>query len=237
MDDAIQAIVIAPAADDDHVITGLTLSERGRRVVTRAGIPDTSTFLVRDGDDIHRHRAQLSGAVLIVDARDQVVAHPLIAPLLDDPHQTAVAITATGAFAGAAILDAEAAPAILDRLIEPATLPAGEDLGAAIAGGERRIVTDRARHPAATTAERAAADRWQMDLCVKPLDAPIVRYFYRPASRPFTRMFLHTSLSPNAITVVSIVFSVIGAYIGAHPGYWLHVLGMALVVFGGVLDG
>lgn len=232
----IQALILAPSADDDHVVTGLTLSERARRTAHRAGIPDTSIFLVRDGHDVTRHKHQLPGAVLVIDARTQVVAPPLIAPLLDEPDRAAVATTASGAFAGAAILPPQRACDVIARLADalPATM---DDLRIAIGPAEDREVTHRARHPAATPKERSAADDWQMELCTKPLDAPIVRYFYRPASRPFTRWFLQSSLSPNAITVVSVAFSVLGAIVGAQPGYWLHVLGMALVVFGGVLDG
>jgi phosphatidylglycerophosphate synthase len=115
-------------------------------------------------------------------------------------------------------------------------------LSADLAGGDATIAAEdvvcgpRARHPARTPEERRRADAWQFELIHKPLDNVVTRYFYRTLSRPLTRMFLLSPLLPNHITLISTAFALGGCAIAAGAGYGAHVLGLALLVFGGVMD-
>jgi phosphatidylglycerophosphate synthase len=69
-----------------------------------------------------------------------------------------------------------------------------------------------------------------------PRDGHVDTYFNRKLSRPITRWLLHTSLSPNQITVLSCFVGVLGALCFFPGGYWGPLLGALLLQFSVVLD-
>jgi phosphatidylglycerophosphate synthase len=210
------ALVIAPPLSDRRVITGLTLAERARRVVVQAGVAKERVVLVRSPAELAAERARLDGQPLVI---------------LDPSRQ--------GEVAGAWVLDAEHARAALDAVSR------------AMAGGPGALfalqlpaelaatpvdVDRRARFPIHSAADVKAAIRWQYELVNKPLDAPICRYFYRPLARPLTILFLRTPFTPNAISVLSILLSLVGCYIAASPDPMTHVWGLVMLLAGGIVD-
>jgi phosphatidylglycerophosphate synthase len=231
------ALILAPPASDPRVITGLTLAERARRVVRQSGISDDRVVLVRSADELAAQRSRLRGQpLLLLVAADQVVAASLLAPLRLSQGGNRVAVDPGrgGENAGAWALDAEAADAALDAVAGSFDK---DLLGLALATEFERVEVDRrARFPIRAAADLKAAIRWQYELVNKPLDAPICRYFYRPLARPLTILFLRTPLTPNAISVISILLSLVGCAIAASPDPARHVWGLVMLLAGGIVD-
>ncbi|MGE0679971.1 MAG: CDP-alcohol phosphatidyltransferase family protein [Candidatus Binatia bacterium] len=61
-------------------------------------------------------------------------------------------------------------------------------------------------------------------------------YLNRKFSRPLTRGFLHTPITPNQITILAGVMSVLGAACFLFGGYFGPLFGALLLQFSGVLD-
>jgi phosphatidylglycerophosphate synthase len=220
----ISAVIVALPTAAEVKITGLTLVERARRVVRLCGIPDERVHVVRAAAEL----PVLEGPVVLVRADGWVVARELVLPLRPDAPGDRRAVDATGGYLGAVRVD--------DGRRLAAALTADFAAGDETLGGEPVVCTERARHPARSEDERRRADAWQFELVHKSLDNAVTRYFYRPLARPLTRFFLHTPFTPNAITIMSTLCSVVGCAIAAGPGYGVHVIGMALLVVGGVMD-
>jgi phosphatidylglycerophosphate synthase len=233
------AVIVAPPVTDRRVITGLTLAERARRVAVGAGVAASNVRLIRSPSELAAARDQLrERPLLILVAADQVVAAQLLGPLrLTEPgDRMAVDPSRGGEAAGAWVVDgarADAALTALAPLLDQPGRALSLDLGAAV---ERVEVDRRARFPIHSSSDVPAAIRWQYELVNKPLDAPICRYFYRPLARPLTILFLRTPLTPNAISVISIALSLVGCAVAASPQLSTHVLGLALLLAGGIVD-
>lgn len=237
------ALVLVPPTSDRRKITGLTLAERARRVAVLAGIGADRVTLVRTKDELAAARERLSGRPLVVmTAAAQVVAVSLLAPLRlgERGARRAVDPQRGGEGAGAWVVDADGAAGALDA-VAAALASAGEqpralhqlELGA---GFEAVEVDRRARFPVRDEQELRAAVRWQYELVNKPLDAPICRYFYRPLARPLTILFLRSPLSPNAISILSILLSLAGCAIAASGDLRTHVIGLLVLLSGGIVD-
>jgi phosphatidylglycerophosphate synthase len=236
------AVVVVPpkgGASDRWVITGLTLAERARRVAVQAGIAKERVVLVRSADELAAARARLDGQpLLVMTAADQVVAAQLLGPLRLGARGNRKAVDATGEAAGAWVVDAEHAAAALDALAPLLATPGGAfSLALPPPLSLESVEVDRrARFRIGGPGDVKAAIRWQYELVNKPLDAPICRYFYRPLARPLTILFLRTPLTPNAISVISILMSLVGCAIAASADPMTHVWGLVLLLGGGIVD-
>jgi len=229
------AVVLATAAGDRRIVTGLTLGERGRRVATRAGFTGDRLVVVTTVDELRAAQPRLTGALLVIDARDQVVAAELVTALEPERPGARHAIDpARGdAAVGALVVDAADAGAVIAALVA--------DFAAGVATAHPQASTAvavprRARFPVPDRAAVRAADKWQYELVDKPLDSWLCRYFYRPFARPLTKLFLRSPLTPNAISVISIILSLVGCAIAAGPSRMDHIIGLAILVAGGIVD-
>ena len=227
------ALVLAPQAGQDRVVTGLTLSARGKRVAAKAGIDPDRVHVIRTVQELSRARAEFANApILLIRVTRQVVAPPLVQPLRPGEAGTRIAVDPDGSYAGAAQVDAKDSIALLNAL--EADFEAGEE--ALAASWEKVTVNDRAHHPAGTREEARAADAWLFQLIHKPLDGFLPAFLSRPLARPFTRIFLHLPFTPNHITMMSLVLSLTGCFIAASPSWDMHVLGLTLLMFGYIFD-
>jgi len=68
-------------------------------------------------------------------------------------------------------------------------------------------------------------------------DSPITRILSRPASRLLTRMFLHTPLSPNQITLISFFFGLMSAFLFYQGHYESSIIASGLLVLSTWVDG
>ena len=229
------ALVLAPQGSDDRIITGLTLSKRAVRVVSAAGIPVESIFVVRDPDDLERAIAEIEvrafSGVVLIQARGYVVADPLIAPLHLEQSGTRVAVDANENYAGAIVTNGPQ----MDRLF--ACLRKDPTDGHVrfvkdIAQIDRVRVSDRARHPAHSEEEAKSADQWQFVLVNKPRDAFLSVRLYRPLARGLTRLFLRSPFSPNTISILSVGLSLVGCAIASGNIVECARLWVGAVVFG-----
>ncbi len=71
----------------------------------------------------------------------------------------------------------------------------------------------------------------------KPNDGPVSRYLNRPLSVRISRRLVHTRVTPNQISIVSFLCSVLAAGLFALGGYTVLVLGGVLAQFASVIDG
>jgi phosphatidylglycerophosphate synthase len=174
---------------------------------------------------------RVPGPLLVVDARAQVVAAELMEALrLDEPGARHAIDPERG--------DAVVGAVVVDGADAAATIARAWDGGAALHPATSTAVAAprRARFPVPDRAAVRAADRWQYELVDKPLDSWLCRYFYRPLARPLTKLFLRSPLSPNVISLISIALSLAGCAIAASASRTDHILGMALLVVGGIVD-
>lgn len=232
------AIVLAASPHAREVVLGLTLVERGRRVAARSGA--RRVFVVEDAGAARElaawHADGGAPALLVLRAGDQVVHPPLAQALLEASGDRRIAVTPEGAYAGAlwvARADAVAAVAALARDLDDAALAASLD------HPRTRVPHGRiARHPATTRDERRGATRMLMRILVKEdEDSPTSKYFYRPLSRPITRLLVSTPITPNQVTCVTLLLGILGAWVTAQAGQRNLILGAALIVAGCVIDG
>jgi phosphatidylglycerophosphate synthase len=227
----VAALVLAP--ERERVITGLTLGERGRRVAVKAEIPASDVHVVRSVADLDAIAPRLAGRpLLLIRATDQLVAAQLIDPLrLAEPGRRA-SFDVAGKYVGALRVDADQVTALITAL--RTDFAAGE--AALVAGAEAVTVDRRARIRVASDDDVPAANAWQFELVNKPLDAFLTRKFWRPVSRPFTKVFLRLPLTPNMISTIGISLAVVGAAIATDASYGWHLAGMLVLLFSAILD-
>jgi hypothetical protein len=167
------AVVLATAAGDRRIVTGLTLGERGRRVATRAGFTGDRLVVVTTVDELRAAQPRLTGALLGIDARDQVVAAELVTALEPERPGARHAVIRRGGggrHAGGR-----------RRRRSRGDRGAGHRLSAASRPRTRRP-RPRCRAAPLPVPDRAsvrAADKWQYELVDKPPTRG-GRYFYRP---------------------------------------------------------
>lgn len=233
------AVVIAVAPHAHTRIAGVALIERGRRVVTKLGARRVRVIeRAEDAADLGAWARGLgTHALVVVQAGDQLVHTPLVAPLLDaEPSVRRVAVGPDGSYAGA--LYAEGG-AIDDVIAAIAAGPATADRDVAARWPDATRVTHGAiaRHAATTASERRGARRMLFGLIVKSEDGPVTRWIYRPVSRVLTRGLVHLPITPNQVSAIVAVLGVLGCWLTARgdvTGLWL---GAALVLAGGFIDG
>lgn len=79
------------------------------------------------------------------------------------------------------------------------------------------------------------AERFLVAQSGKVLDG-IHTSFNRRLCRPFVRLLSHTSITPNAVTFVGVLISVVSAIVFARGGYFYSVLGALLFYIAGLFD-
>lgn len=232
------AVILAVSPHAHARVLGLTLVERARRVVTRAGA--TRVRVVSSAADAAGLAAWRKAApghgLLVVRAGDQLVHTPLVAPLVAADGDRRIAVGPDGAPAGALFATSRAAAEAVTAIEGD---PAGADAALAARWSDAVRVPhgDIARHPATTREERAGATRMMLQLIAKSEDGPVTKYVYRPVSRPLTRLLVWTPITPNQVSVLVLIIGMIGCWFAAQAGQRSLVLGTSLVLIAGFIDG
>jgi len=239
----VAALVLADAPGADAQVVGLSLAERARRVVERAGA--RAVLVARDRAAIAAWwRDAGCDRLLVVRATDQVIHTPLVAPLVASDSTRAVAVAGPDApatdvaadhYAGAMIVHGPAAAELI------AALAAGADdraLGAELlAAGAEPCVHERiARHPAVTAAERRAADRLLCEMIHKHQDNGITRYLFRPVSIAMTRVLVRTPITPNQVSCITALLVVLGCWLTARGPINSAIAGTAVMLAASYVD-
>ena len=64
-------------------------------------------------------------------------------------------------------------------------------------------------------------------------------WFYRPLGFAWAKFFARLGVSPNVVTILSIILGVTGGvllYFGAHPLLWLNYVGLFLIIWANTYD-
>jgi phosphatidylglycerophosphate synthase len=233
------AVVLATASTARDKVLGITLAERGRRVVSKAG---ARRVYVIDSDDALAglgawESERGDAALLLLRAGDQLVHLPLVQPLLAGTGARRIAVGPNGEYGGALFASAAHAREVIAAL----TLSlesADQNLIAGWRDAERIRHGDVARHAATTREEKRSAERMLLQLLVKATeDSPVSKYVYRPLSRPLTRLLLHTPITPNQVSYFVGVLGLAGCALTALPSHAALVWGALLVFLSCVIDG
>jgi phosphatidylglycerophosphate synthase len=236
------AVVLAAGSGADLWVAGLTLRERGARTAARAGARRVFVAAA-PGDLAHLpawYAATEPAAVLIVRAHDQLVHPPLVAPLLSPGADARrLAVTPSGDYAGALFAGRNIAADTLAALqaAGPAADHAIADTWRARPDATAVEHGAVARCPVRDHRDRRAAARYLERIVHKPQDGPVTRYLYRPVSLRLTRVLLHTPITPNQISVLVALLGVVGAAFAAQAAYASAILGTAIILAAGYIDG
>ncbi len=222
-------ILPGPAAvASDTMLAGLTLRRRMMLAAGRAGFAEVRDTPSAAGDGGARPRR-----VVLLAAN--VVVQPawlhalLVAPLPPetvhvDGAAAAVVETADPARvleAAARCGDAGELARALESMLRVAPLPADE-------GG---------RFALRSAADLAPAEAWLLRSLVKPSEGFMSRHVERPISLAVTRRLVSTSITPNAMTVISLAIGLAGAPFFLSPAPSMQLTGALLFLLHSILDG
>ena len=88
-----------------------------------------------------------------------------------------------------------------------------------------------------TPESRQHAERQLLEQLGKPTDGFVSRRFNRKISRQISRQLVKTPITPNQISLVTLLISLLSAYWVSVEGYWMLVLGGLTFQFASILDG
>ena len=230
------AVILADSPHANEVVLGITLLERARRIVTRAGAKRVYVVSGNDTGLAEWNLQRGDRALLVLRGGDQLVHTPLVKPIVEGDGDVRVAVGADGVLGGAWWFAGEPAHEAI------ATILSSRDHESALAQrfpeAAHIIQGDIARHPATTPAERKAAAKMLLRILIKPTeDSPVSQYIYRPLSKPLTLLLLRTPITPNQVTIFVGILGLIGCCLTALPGQAMLIWGALLVFVAGVIDG
>ncbi len=228
----LDAIVLADSAEARVRIAGLEVRERAARIARRLGAERVLVVGAADRADGCEERQQIADwrkgreTSLLVIRADQLVHTPLVAPLVESPAASglAIAVDPDGAYAGALL-------AAADRATEVAAKLARGETDAQIATTATANIPhgDIARHPVTTAADRRAAHRFLYRILIKPQDNVITRYLFRPLSSRVTRLLVRTPITPTQVSIVVALLVALGCWMTLDPRGSM-LIGGALVI-------
>ncbi len=102
---------------------------------------------------------------------------------------------------------------------------------------ERIATQDSALIPAEKTEDRLPAEQELFNKLIKPSQSFISRKFNRKVSLAITKRLLNTRITPNFISIVSILIGLVGALFFLAEHRVMHVLGALLFILHSIVDG
>jgi len=238
-------------------VSGLSLLKRAVLTAQKAGA--TTCYIVLDHDrlDLQRelqHDARVTcrvvwvqsssgllpeerpAGICLVFAIDTIFRHPLIHTLSQQtvPENMAVLSDASGAPA-LALVPSSYVPTILTELAQGLLL---RDTTPVKNSDTLQLAVPPGSFLCRLTPDSSLA-RVEYDILLSlenPRDGFVDRHVNRKFSRPMTRLLLRTPLTPNQITVLAGLASLLGALCFFPGGYYGPLLGALLFQFSAVLD-
>ena len=237
------AMVLATRPGAEAVVAGLPLAVRAALALREAGFDDVA---------------------LVAPDRPRWVAEPLArravpvrwaSPSAPSAVPTASHHEPTLLLAGDVLVDAAALVGLRDASPGPVWTATGRGVGAVSASGAGATIPDLADRPARASAsgtvirtglalplaEAGSPARLEEALLAHLAnrarsDSYLAAVLDRPMSRPLTRLLLRTPLTPSHVTLLGILFGLVGAAGLATVSYWGRLGGLLLLVVSLALD-
>jgi 1L-myo-inositol 1-phosphate cytidylyltransferase / CDP-L-myo-inositol myo-inositolphosphotransferase len=137
----------------------------------------------------------------------------------------------------AVVIDSERPEAVLAMVAAATSAPA---LTAAMCRVYEAVVLrpdDRGRFRLAAAADAPRAQRWLLRSLIKQNEGFMSRHVERPISLALTRQLARTSISPNAMTLVSVAIGLAGAPFFLSPSPPHQTVGALMFLTHSILDG
>lgn len=138
---------------------------------------------------------------------------------------------------GAAALVDASAGATADRLAHALAADAVFAALARLPGVQRQAICPEERFILASAAARGAAEDWLLKHLVKESESFTSRHFDRRISLAITRRLSRTTITPNQITVFSVVLGLIPALMFASADHLYQVVGAVILIVHSIIDG
>lgn len=90
--------------------------------------------------------------------------------------------------------------------------------------------------PVANMAEARAAEKLLWSSLASSSDGLVDRHFNRPCGRPLSKLLIHSPVSPNQISILSIFIGLAGAAMLAMGSWWWAVVGAVLFQISAIVD-
>jgi len=128
---------------------------------------------------------------------------------------------------------------LLDRNGEALPLGLVPSLSGDLEGALKPLPGFRAEGVAGCVSDCASARRFEKLLwnsLVSSSDGVVDKYFNRPLGRFLSKVLVHTPVTPNQVTIVSMLFGLAGAYFFALGNYPAGILGALLLQLSALVD-
>ena len=122
-------------------------------------------------------------------------------------------------------------------LLEPGVLPQARWLESLVGGDPAASAGVRGSFSIRSAADLPRAERWLLDSLVKDEEGFMSRHVERRISLAISRRLAKTSVTPNVMTVVSVVVGLAGAAFFLSPRPALQFTGALLFLLHSILDG
>ncbi|MEC8928626.1 MAG: CDP-alcohol phosphatidyltransferase family protein [Verrucomicrobiota bacterium] len=102
--------------------------------------------------------------------------------------------------------------------------------------GRRRLVAEGAAVAVCDRLSAAVAEAALWDTMGSSTDGLVDRYFNRPVGRLFSRLLIHTPVSPNVVSVIATLIGLSSCWFFAQGGHYHMILGALMLQFSAVID-
>lgn len=102
--------------------------------------------------------------------------------------------------------------------------------------GRRRLVAEGAAVAVRDRLSAAVAEAALWDTMGSSTDGLVDRYFNRPVGRLFSRLLIHTPVSPNVVSVIATLIGLSSCWFFAQGGHYHMILGALMLQFSAVID-
>ncbi|MEW6439597.1 MAG: CDP-alcohol phosphatidyltransferase family protein [bacterium] len=159
---------------------------------------------------------------------------PLRAPALVKPARPPAG---EDAVPPAALVPAATAPAFLDALKEGDTVRAAARLAENHGNTEELLLEEPKLFPVRSRAECERAEDGLLRGLIKPTESFLSQKFERRISLAITRRLLYSPVTPNLITVFSVLIGLASALLFIGDSRIAHVIGALLLLLSSIIDG
>jgi len=220
------AVVFADARTAGLKVAGLTLLDRLIVAIHRGGAD--SITIIAEGKLPALKRTRALDIPFTVTAQVPALEGPVLwasAQILVQTVDVRRCLESGGSLVSP---DGEPLPIGIVEKLDPPNQPVFDPSRQFRPEGIARLVNDR------PSARRAEAELW--DSLTSGSDGLVDRVFNRPCGRPLSKLLIHTPVSPNTVSIISILIGVVAAVCFASGQRQMSVLGAILFQISAIID-